>query len=47
MFAGASRTAFETYLPAMLTAGALCLVAAMLILTIDRERPVLAEPRPA
>jgi MFS family permease len=47
MFAGATRTAFETYLPAMLTAGALCLVAALIILTIDRERPIVAAPRPA
>lgn len=47
LLAGATRTAFETYLPALLTAGALCLAAALLILTIERVRPVVAAPRPA
>ncbi len=35
--AGASRSAFETYLPALVSAGGLCILAALLILTIDRK----------
>jgi sugar phosphate permease len=50
--AGLSRTLLATYLPAFFVAGALCLVAAALVLTINRrggeERsPSLAVPSPA
>jgi predicted MFS family arabinose efflux permease len=42
--AGYSRTAFESYLPAFFAAGALCLIASMLVLTIGRNaaRPATA-----
>jgi sugar phosphate permease len=40
--AGATRDGFSTYLPALYTAGAFCLVAALLALTITRKRPTLA-----
>ena len=40
--AGATRTGFDTYLPALLAAGALCLVAAALILSLSRPAPRLA-----
>jgi hypothetical protein len=40
--AGATRTGLETYLPALLAAGALCLVAAALILSLSRPAPRLA-----
>jgi LPXTG-motif cell wall-anchored protein len=39
-FAGAVRTGTDTYLPAILLAGVFCLLAALLILTIRRKRPV-------
>jgi len=41
-FAGASRTQFETYYPALTIAGMLCLLAAMLILTVapKPEKPL-------
>jgi predicted MFS family arabinose efflux permease len=39
--AGLARTELQTYLPAFLTAGALCLVAAVLVLTITRQGEVL------
>ena len=35
--AGASRSAFETYMPAFFGAGILCLLAALLILTVERR----------
>lgn len=35
-FAGAMRTGFETYMPALFLAGVLCLVAALAILTISK-----------
>jgi hypothetical protein len=49
--AGFSRTVLATYLPAFFVAGALCLIAAALVLTINRrsgERsPSLVAPAPA
>jgi sugar phosphate permease len=39
---GAARTEFDTYLPALLAAGVLCLVAALLVLTVTSK----PEPRP-
>ena len=38
-FAGAARTQFETYMPAMMVAGVLCILAALLILTVQRPLP--------
>jgi MFS family permease len=38
--AGVSRTAFASYLPAFFVAGALCILAAALVLTIAKPRPV-------
>jgi len=35
-FAGASRTQFDSYMPAVFIAGALCVLAALLILTVER-----------
>ena len=40
--AGSTRDAFATYLPALYVAGAFCLFAAALVLTISRRRPILA-----
>ncbi len=42
--AGFSRSAFDSYLPAFFTAGALCLVAALLVLTLAKpaRRPAVA-----
>jgi MFS family permease len=41
--AGLSRTALQTYLPAFFAAGALCIVAALIMLTISRQpKPVAA-----
>ena len=41
--AGLSRTLLATYLPAFFAAGALCLIAAAIVLTISRHpKPVLA-----
>jgi MFS family permease len=41
--AGLSRTVLETYLPAFFIAGALCIVAALITLTISRQaKPVVA-----
>jgi predicted MFS family arabinose efflux permease len=41
--AGLSRTVLETYLPAFFAAGALCIVAALIMLTISRHpKPVAA-----
>jgi sugar phosphate permease len=37
--AGFSRTVFASYLPAFFVAGALCILAAALVLTIARRRP--------
>jgi uncharacterized membrane protein YedE/YeeE len=48
--AGFSRTEFASYLPAFFVAGMLCLVAAMLVLTIARPSSagvVGAAPAPA
>lgn len=36
-FAGAVRTGLDTYMPALFTAGALCIVAALSVLTIGRK----------
>lgn len=36
-FGGAARTQFETYFPALLTAGILCLLASLLIISIERK----------
>ena len=44
---GYSRTALETYLPAFLAAGVLCLVASVLILTLSRAAPKAPAPQPA
>jgi hypothetical protein len=35
--AGLSRTMLATYLPAFFVAGALCVVAALIVLTISRQ----------
>src|SRR5438128_6266237 len=40
--AGLSRTIYETYLPAFFVAGALCVVAALIVLAISRPKPVVA-----
>ena len=40
--AGLSRTALQTYLPAFFVAGALCVVAALIVLAISRPKPVAA-----
>jgi MFS family permease len=46
--AGLSRTQFSTYLPAFFAAGALCLFAAILVLTIAKAKRVdIAAPAPA
>jgi MFS family permease len=46
--AGLSRTQFSTYLPAFFAAGALCLLAAILVLTITKPKRVdIAAPAPA
>lgn len=47
--AGLSRTTLATYLPAFFAAGALCLVAAALVLTLARHEPALPRraPQPA
>jgi len=48
--AGFSRTEFSSYLPAFFVAGALCLLAAALVLTIAKPKPVgfgAASPAPA
>ncbi len=46
--AGWSRTDLESYVPALLVAGAFCLVAAALCLTIDRKpAPTAPVPQPA
>jgi MFS family permease len=48
--AGLSRTEFSSYLPAFFTAGALCLIAAALVLTIAKPKPIgfgTAAPAPA
>ena len=48
--AGFSRTAFASYLPAFFVAGAMCLLAAMLVLTIGKRSPAgigAAAPAPA
>jgi predicted MFS family arabinose efflux permease len=47
LLAGAARTEFETYMPALLAAGALCILAAILILTIERGEPALRTPQAA
>ena len=48
--AGFSRTAFASYLPAFFVAGAMCLIAAMLVMTIAKPSPAglgVASPAPA
>jgi MFS family permease len=48
--AGLVRTEYSTYLPAFFTAGALCIVAALLILTVRKSSPKIigaAAPAPA
>jgi hypothetical protein len=48
--AGFSRTEFASYLPAFFAAGALCIVAAALVLTIAKPKPAgfgTASPVPA
>src|SRR5258705_3371033 len=40
--AGLSRTSLQTYLPAFFVAGALCVVAALIVLAISRPKPVAA-----
>ena len=40
--AGLSRTMLATYLPAFFAAGALCIVAALIILAIARPKPAVA-----
>ncbi len=48
--AGFSRTAFASYLPAFFVAGAMCLLAAMLVLTIAKPSSAgigAASPAPA
>jgi MFS family permease len=46
--AGLSRTQFSTYLPAFFAAGALCLLAAILVLTITKPKRVdVVAPAPA
>ena len=47
--AGFSRTAFATYLPAFFVAGALCMIAAVLVLTIAKPKDagLAAAPAPA
>jgi predicted MFS family arabinose efflux permease len=40
--AGLSRTLLLSYLPAFFAAGALCLVAALLVLTISKKKPATA-----
>jgi hypothetical protein len=37
-----SRTIYATYLPAFFVAGALCIVAALIVLAISRPKPVAA-----
>jgi len=37
--AGLSRTFLATYLPAFFAAGALCLIASLAVLAIDKRRP--------
>ncbi len=46
-FAGAVRTGFETYTPALVLAGILCLIAALAVLTINRAGPKEAPLEPA
>ena len=47
--AGFSRTAFASYLPAFFAAGALCMIAAILVLTIAKPEGagLAAAPAPA
>ena len=40
--AGLSRTVLNSYLPAFFVAGALCMVAALIVLMISRPKPVVA-----
>jgi hypothetical protein len=40
--AGLSRTVLDSYLPAFFVAGALCVIAALLALSISRPKPVTA-----
>jgi len=45
--AGASRTEFETYMPAVMVAGALCILAALLIITVERPRQAVLKAQAA
>lgn len=45
--AGASRTSLETYTPALIAAGTLCIVAALLVLTIAKRVPSTLVPQAA
>ena len=45
--AGLSRTEFASYLPAFFAAGALCMVAAGLVLTITKAKGAGLAPAPA
>ena len=45
--AGLSRTAYASYLPAFFISGALCLLAALLVLSITKPKPRGLQPQPA
>jgi hypothetical protein len=45
--AGLSRTAYASYLPAFFISGALCLLAALLVLSIAKPKPRGLQPQPA
>ncbi|QCI69388.1 MFS transporter [Phreatobacter stygius] len=45
--AGATRTEFATYLPALYVAGAFCLVAAMLVMSLTHQAKPEPQPAPA
>ncbi|HTM76191.1 MAG TPA: MFS transporter [Devosia sp.] len=46
-FAGATRTQFDSYMPAVFIAGILCILAALLILTVERPASFKARLQPA
>lgn len=46
-FAGTVRTDFDSYMPAIFTAGTLCLMAAALIISLRRPRIGMAVPQPS
>jgi sugar phosphate permease len=45
--AGLSRTVYASYLPAFFVSGALCLVAALLVMSIAKPKPRRLQPEPA